>query len=72
MVDDSTLATNVQKALKADAKTKNLDIKAEVSKGVVTLTGKAGDTRWKARAETVARSVKGVKSVTNNITIGDK
>lgn len=70
MVDDATLLTNVQDALKADPMTKNLDIKAEVSNGIVTLTGAASGKRWTARATTVARSVKGVKSVKNNMTIG--
>jgi len=72
MVDDATLVTNVQNALKADPNTQNLDIKAEVSNGVVTLTGVASAKRWTARATTVARSVKGVKSVKNNMTIGHK
>ncbi len=72
MVDDATLATNVQNAIKADPNIQNIDIKAKVSKGVVTLTGVASDSRWKARATVVANSVKGVKSVKNNMTIGHK
>lgn len=72
IVDDATLATNVQNALKADPNIKNLDIKAEVSNGVVTLTGVASGKRWTSRATTVANSVKGVKSVKNNMTIGNK
>lgn len=72
VMDDSTLASNVKKAIKADAMLQNFDVKAEVSKGVVTLTGAASDVRQKARAETVASSVKGVKLVNNKITIGDK
>lgn len=71
-VDDTTLATDVKKALKTDPMLQNFDVKAEVSKGIVTLTGAASDVRAKARAETVASSVAGVKSVTNKITIGDK
>src|SRR5665647_60550 len=43
IVDDATLVTNVQNALKADPNTQNLDIKAEVSNGVVTLTGVASE-----------------------------
>lgn len=70
IVDDSTLSKQVKKALKADPMLKDLDIKAEIRNGVVTLNGVASDVRWKARAETVASSVTGVKSVTNNITIG--
>jgi osmotically-inducible protein OsmY len=72
VVDDATLATNVQSALKADPKLQNLDITAEASNGVVTLTGVASAKRWTARATKVANSVKGVKSVKNNMTIGHK
>lgn len=72
MVDDATLNTNVQKALKADPSLSKLDINAEVSDGVVTLTGVASAKRWTARATKVANSVKGVKSVKNNMTIGHK
>ncbi|MGZ8984069.1 MAG: BON domain-containing protein [Methylotenera sp.] len=45
---------------------------AVVSNGVVTLTGVASAKRWTARATEVANSVKGVKSVKNNMTIGHK
>ncbi|MDO9365504.1 MAG: BON domain-containing protein [Methylotenera sp.] len=72
MVDDATLTTNVKNALKADPTLSKLHIKTEVSDGVVTLTGVASDKRWTARATTVANSVKGVKSVNNNMTIGHK
>lgn len=72
IVNDSTLTTSVRDALKADPNLKNLDIKAKVSNGVVTLTGDAKDMRWKARATVVANSVKGVKSVENNMKIGRK
>lgn len=69
-VDDAALTSNVEKALKADAQTSTLDIKVKVSAGAVTLSGDAADIRWKMRAEAVAASVKGVKSVKNNIKIG--
>lgn len=72
MVDDATLAADVKKALKADPTIQNIDIKSEVSQGIVTLTGVASDKRWTARATAVANSVKGVKSVKNNMTIGQK
>lgn len=69
-VDDAVLADNVENALKADAQTSELDIKVKVRSGAVTLSGDAADIRWKSRAEAVAASVKGVKSVKNNIKIG--
>lgn len=72
IVDDATLTTNVQKALSADPSLSKLNINTDVSDGVVTLTGVASDKRWTARATTVANSVKGVKSVKNNMTIGHK
>ena len=68
MVDDATLTTNVQKALKDDPSLSKLMIDVKVSGGVVTLTGVASDKRWSARATQVANSVPGVKSVTNSMT----
>ena len=71
-VDDFTLASKVKSALKNDPMLQNIDIKPEVSKGVVTLTGVISDVRWKARATQVANSVQGVKLVNNRISIGDR
>ncbi len=70
--DDSALGKQVEDALKADAMLKNVDIKTEVHGGAVTLTGEVGDVRWEGRAAKVARSVKGVKSVNNELTVGKK
>ncbi|MGZ8262225.1 MAG: BON domain-containing protein [Methylotenera sp.] len=72
IVDDATLTTNVQDAIKADPSLSKLNINAVVSNGVVTLTGVASAKRWTARATEVANSVKGVKSVKNNMKIGHK
>lgn len=69
-VDDSTLSKQVDEALKGDAMLRKLDIKAEVKNGVVTLTGDAKDVRWQGRAAQVASSVKGVRSIQNNLTVG--
>jgi hyperosmotically inducible periplasmic protein len=71
MTDDTALVNNVEKALKADALTSALDIKVQSSSGAVTLTGTAAGTRWKSRAAIVAAGVKGVKSVKNDIEIGN-
>jgi hypothetical protein len=70
MTDDASLVTNVGKALKADPLTSELDIKVGVKAGAVTLTGKVAGMRWKSQASVVAASVKGVKSVKNDIEIG--
>ena len=71
-VSDSELTKNVEKALKNEAQLKNLDIDVKVNDGVVTLSGDAKDMRFQGRAVKVASSVKGVKSVQNNLTINGK
>ncbi len=71
-VSDSELAKKVEKALKNEAQLKNLDIDVKVNDGVVTLSGDAKDERFQGRAVKVASSVKGVKSVQNNLTINGK
>ncbi len=43
-------------------------VTATVNNGVATLTGEVADVTVKAKAEVAAKSVDGVKSVTNNIT----
>lgn len=70
-VDDSTLTKKVEKALESDAMLQKLDIDVEVKDGVVTLSGDAKDVRWQGRAVKVANSIEGVKSVQNNLTIGE-
>ncbi|MCS7013047.1 MAG: BON domain-containing protein [Chloroherpetonaceae bacterium] len=45
------------------------NITVEVKDAVVTLSGEVADETAKTNAETAARSVKGVKSVTNNLTV---
>ncbi|MDP2248678.1 MAG: BON domain-containing protein [Nitrosomonadales bacterium] len=69
-IDDSTLANDVKNALKADAQTGGMDVDVRVNSGAVTLSGEAAGVRWKSRAEAVAASVKGVRSVQNNMKIG--
>lgn len=72
MVDDSTLTRKVEEALKSDAMLQKLDIEVAVKGGVVTLSGEAKDVRWQGRAAQVASSIQGVKSVQNNLTIGEE
>jgi hypothetical protein len=47
--------------------TGNLDIEVEVSEGHVSLTGSVADVAEKARAERIARSLFGVRSLSNEI-----
>ncbi len=61
---DSDIQNSVNEKL-----TSNPGINASVTDGVVTLTGECADENCKSASETAVKSVKGVKSVTNNITI---
>ena len=44
-------------------------IDVEVHSGVVTLKGKVGKSKQKSRAEHIAKKVKGVKSVVNDLVV---
>lgn len=68
-VSDSELTKKVEEALKNDAQLQKADIAVKIENGMVTLSGNIGDVRWKGRAAKVASSVKGVKSVQNDLTV---
>lgn len=61
---DEDIQKGVTEAVKAVS-----GVSAEVKDGVVTLTGAVADDAAKAAAETAAKAVKGVKSVTNSLTV---
>lgn len=63
--NDQKIQNEVQKVIMNDYRT----VSTSVKDGVVTLTGTADSQTTRMAAETVARSVKGVKSVVNNITV---
>ena len=61
---------DVQKAVQDKLAADNVSgVTATVKDGVATLTGEVADITVKNRAETAAKTVDGVKSVTNNITL---
>ena len=62
---DADLATAVNDKLKADGVT---GVTATVKDGVATLTGEVADVTVRTKAETAAKGVEGIKSVTNNVT----
>lgn len=68
-VDDATVTANVKSALAADAGLAKSAITVDTQKGVVTLSGTVDTDAQKAKAEEIAKGVKGAKSVTNNITV---
>ena len=65
---DSEIKANVEAALKADMKMANTMV--DVNDGKVTLSGECVDDACKAKCESTAAGVKGVKSpVINNLTV---
>ena len=69
-IDDSIISTKVKAALAGDDSIKNsTDIAVETHEGKVQLSGYANDKAQMHRAVEVARSVEGVKSVANKISI---
>ena len=64
---DETLTQNVQAKLKADPALATAPITVTTAQGVVTLGGEVTSEANKSRAEQLAKSVDGVKSVTNNL-----
>jgi hyperosmotically inducible protein len=69
---DGTITDQVSIRLASDEIVKGGNLKVDVAQGVVTLTGQVEDQRQKDRAGSLAKKVKGVKSVVNNITLRDQ
>ncbi len=68
-VDDSAVTAGVKAALLADAGLSTVTIGVDTQKGVVTLSGTVDTDALKAKAGEIAKGVKGVKSVVNNLTV---
>jgi osmotically-inducible protein OsmY len=68
-VDDAAVTTSVKAALLADSGLSSATIGVDTQKGVVTLSGMVNSDVLKAKAEEIAKGVKGVKSVVNNLTV---
>ncbi len=66
-VDDSAITAKVKADLVRDPVTKAREISVETFKGVVQLSGFVSTDKEKDRAEEIARSVKGVVDVKNNL-----
>jgi hyperosmotically inducible protein len=63
---DADLKSAVDAKLAADKVT---GVTVAVTGGVATLTGEVADAAMKSKAESSAKSVEGIKSVTNNLTL---
>jgi hyperosmotically inducible protein len=68
-MDDSTITGKVKSALIDDPRTKAGDIKVETKNGVVQLSGFVSNQAQKDAAGAVAKSVEGVKSVANGLSV---
>ena len=69
--DDSSIQTAVDKKLNDDPGLSGLGITATVMNGKVTLLGMVHSQAEKAQVERAVRQVKGVKSIDNQISVGD-
>ncbi len=66
-IDDTVITTKVKAAILNEPGLKSTEINVETFKGVVQLSGFVSDKQDIAKAGAVARSVKGVQSVKNDL-----
>ena len=70
-VDDAWITTKVKSTLAQDAATPAKDIHVNTKSGVVVLTGSVQSKDQKKKAESDARTIKGVKDVENQLVVAD-
>jgi len=68
-VDDAMITTKVKAGLAADKDLSAIKIEVDTKDGVVTLTGPAPSASAREHATELAKNVKGVTSVNNNLTV---
>jgi osmotically-inducible protein OsmY len=68
-VDDSVITTKVKSLIAVDDFLKSFQIGVETYKGTVQLSGFVGSQKAVDKAGEIARSVKGVKSVKNDLIV---
>ena len=71
-IDDAALLTSVKSALASDPITESGEINVDVNRGIGKLSGFVDTSKEQAQAVQVARSVKGVKEVKNDIAVQTK
>ena len=69
VIDDSTISTKVKSKLFGDDQLSGFAISVKTFEGEVTLTGAVKSAEQKERANDIAQSVSGVKSVNNLLKI---
>lgn len=68
-VDDTVITTKVKSAILGEPSLKSLEINVETFKGVVQLSGFVSSSAAESKAVELARSVKGVKSVKDDMRV---
>jgi hyperosmotically inducible periplasmic protein len=68
-LSDNVITDRVAILLSSDQLVKGGGLKVDVKDGVVTLSGQVDEPKAKTRAEKLAKKVRGVKQVINNLTI---
>jgi osmotically-inducible protein OsmY len=68
-VDDSVITTKIKSLLAADDFLKSFQISVETRKGIVQLSGFVNSQKAVDQARQIARSVKGVESVRNDLIV---
>ncbi|MCL6506731.1 MAG: BON domain-containing protein [Bryobacteraceae bacterium] len=68
-VSDDWIHDQVRRKLAADRDVKGGALEVEVQEGTVTLRGKVRSEKQKSKAERIARKVKGVKRVVNELVV---
>jgi hyperosmotically inducible protein len=68
-ITDTKITAKVKRALHKDEATKGADIHVSTSAGVVTLNGSVASRDAAAKAENLAQSTEGVKSVDNKLAV---
>ena len=68
-ISDGAISDQVMIKLSSDPVVKGGGLHADVKDGVVTLTGSVAEQKQKDKATKIAKGVKGVKQVINNITV---
>ena len=71
-LSDDAIVDQVRIKLAADPDVKGGALQVDCKAGVVTIAGQVENQHVKDKAAKLARKVKGVKSVVNNLTLGDK
>jgi osmotically-inducible protein OsmY len=68
-VSDDTIVDQVRVRIADDSEIGGQSIQVDAHNGMVVLTGKVTNDKFKAKAEKVAKKVKGVTGVDNKLTI---